>query len=336
MFPTISIVIPTYNRAPVLKETLAALLRQDHAPQFEIIVADDGSTDETRQVVADLAAQASQTLNRIYQENRGAAAARNLGLQRARGQILLFMDDDTIALPTLVAEHFRSHSRYTDNAVAVLGQEVLAPAVRATPVNRSHVIPRWHALEDGQEVDWTHFLTGNISLKRSFLTDHELYFDESLSRFQDTEMGYRCWKNGLRIIYNAKAAAYHLHDLNFAAWIRMNYDYGNALAVLHHEYPELKTQLGEYMVFSWRNSPGRVVYDLLRPVFLNRFTAGVLIRLGQRLEASRRNIPAFVSDRAGNYYERSAYQKRMRAESRTPLVVEDPAAVRGEALGKQP
>lgn len=90
--PTFSVVIPTYNRAHLLPRCLESVLRQSFQ-DFEVIVADDGSTDDSPQVVEQFAG-ASVRLQYLSQENLGAGDARNLGASVAHGNFLTFLDSD--------------------------------------------------------------------------------------------------------------------------------------------------------------------------------------------------------------------------------------------------
>ena len=90
--PFFSIIIPTYNRAGLIGATLRSVLAQDYA-EFEILVVDDGSTDNTAEVVA---AFADPRLRYLAKENAERGAARNYGLDRARGEYALFLDSDDL------------------------------------------------------------------------------------------------------------------------------------------------------------------------------------------------------------------------------------------------
>ncbi len=94
MMPFFSVIIPTYNRAKLLREALDSVLAQTCA-DFEIIVVDDGSTDETAERVAVLA----EKVRYYRQENQGPGAARNLGLKNARGRYVAFLDSDDLWFP---------------------------------------------------------------------------------------------------------------------------------------------------------------------------------------------------------------------------------------------
>jgi len=92
--PAVSVVIPTYNRRVYIGEALDSVLNQTLSG-FEVIVVDDGSTDGTDEVIRSYGGR----IHYIRQENRGAAAARNLGVRNARGSYVSFMDSDDLSLP---------------------------------------------------------------------------------------------------------------------------------------------------------------------------------------------------------------------------------------------
>jgi glycosyltransferase involved in cell wall biosynthesis len=91
----ISAVVPTYNRAQLIRRAIDSALSQIHVPT-EIIVVDDGSTDNTRAVVESY----GQTVRYVYQANSGASAARNLGVREAKCEWIAFLDSDDYWLPT--------------------------------------------------------------------------------------------------------------------------------------------------------------------------------------------------------------------------------------------
>lgn len=102
----ISVVCSTYNRPDALGLTLSSLRRQNDR-HFEVLVADDGSTDETRRVVRDFTIKAPFTVRHVWHEDRGfrLAAIRNLALSQARGEYVLFLDGDCIASPHWIGNH---------------------------------------------------------------------------------------------------------------------------------------------------------------------------------------------------------------------------------------
>ena len=93
----VSVIIPCYNHARFLGEAIVSVIRQSY-PHIEIIVVDDGSTDDTEQVITSY-----PNIQHIRQENLGVSRARNMGLSMSRGAYVLFLDADDRLLPDAVA-----------------------------------------------------------------------------------------------------------------------------------------------------------------------------------------------------------------------------------------
>lgn len=111
--PLVSIILPTYNRASFLSEAFEAIKKQSFE-DWELIVVDDGSTDNTEEVVKNFALCVSQEIHYIYQDNQGPAAARNKGLNYAQGIYIAFYDSDDIWLPDYLDACVRVLEDYED------------------------------------------------------------------------------------------------------------------------------------------------------------------------------------------------------------------------------
>src|SRR6202022_1101099 len=108
-----SVVIPTYNRRRILLQSLKTLENQSLPPdRFEVIVGVDGSADGTVQALEQL--KPPYGLGWVIQSNRGPAAASNAAARRASGDVLVFLDDDQLASPDLIAAHLDAHERFGD------------------------------------------------------------------------------------------------------------------------------------------------------------------------------------------------------------------------------
>lgn len=307
MSKLLSVIIPTYNRCSILQKSLAALFQQTLEPTlFEVIVIDDGSTDGTPQLVRSLIDSAPVSLTYKRQENCGPGAARNRGIELAQGEHVLFIDDDIIADHLLLQEHLRYHHLHPGPNEAVLGLVALAPWIPDT--YRTHYwVSRWGQLADRDVVDWPYFATGNISLKRRFLLDEDVFFDEQMGRYSDPELGYRVAQRGLRIFYNKQAIGYHDANPELEQIITKAYTGGRSLAMLHRKHPELKAHLGNSLVFSWRNSPGRIAKDLVKPLVRNRFTMPLFRFLTRESQGCNQRLAQFCSRQISAYYERVGY-----------------------------
>jgi len=101
MHPLVSVIIPTYNRADLLPRAIDSVLAQDYA-HWELIVVDDGSTDSTKEVVAEIGSRCSRPILYLGADHRGPSAARNLGIERSRGDFVCFLDSDDAFAPSKI------------------------------------------------------------------------------------------------------------------------------------------------------------------------------------------------------------------------------------------
>jgi glycosyltransferase involved in cell wall biosynthesis len=192
-----SVIIPTYNRACVLSRTLAQLALDESEQLLEVIVCDDGSADGTRDVAERFASRLP--LAYLRQEDLGfrAAAARNMGIRRARGDVLIFLDDDCVPLPGFVSAHCAMH-REPQARVGLGLRRRLTPREGAGPGDHAagtEPDDRMRFLTSGSVTHpfpWKLLYSCNMSLRR----DHdEAYFDERFQGWgmEDTELGFRLW-----------------------------------------------------------------------------------------------------------------------------------------------
>jgi glycosyltransferase involved in cell wall biosynthesis len=121
-YPLISIVVCTYNRAEMLKQTMETIFAQKYRP-VEIVVVDDGSTDSTKELIASY----GDRVRYYRQENKGIAAARNIGCKLARGEYIAFQDDDDLMPPNRIVCLLKALRQYP-NAVIALGDWVFIDA----------------------------------------------------------------------------------------------------------------------------------------------------------------------------------------------------------------
>ncbi|MCG2725690.1 MAG: glycosyltransferase family 2 protein [bacterium] len=213
----LTVIIPTYNRAETMKKCLKAIEAQTYtASRFEVIIVDDGSTDKTEELAADFVRQGTVDARYYRQKNRGPAAARNLGIKNADGEILLFIGDDIIAAPDLLKRHVAWHLENISDNAALLGYVTWDRSLKITPF--MHWLENggpqfsFNELENGAEADPCRFYTCNISLKRRFLTKNGLFDEEfPYAAFEDVELGYRLKAAGLKLFFNRKAVAWHHH-----------------------------------------------------------------------------------------------------------------------------
>ncbi len=159
--PSVSVVVPAYNRSPVLARTLAGIVGLAFPPdRLEVIVADDGSDEDLTSVIE--ASESPFPIRLVRQERAGfgAGRARNLGAAHARGDVLVFLDSDCIPDPDLTDQHLRWHSRASNVVVVGARHDVDAGEIPATEIGAA--IPQLRAaLSDGGDEapsDWRRVL----------------------------------------------------------------------------------------------------------------------------------------------------------------------------------
>jgi glycosyltransferase involved in cell wall biosynthesis len=201
--PLLSIVIPTYNRQPILEKCLVALEQQTTIAPYEIVVVDDGSTDGT---VAWLQQQAFPHVRLLQQDHQGAAAARNLGVQSAAGNIIIFIDSDLV-----VTEIFlQSHLDALQQAEQATGSDRLF--TYGSVINTCNFVDPTSEPFKITDYSRAYFATGNVAIERKWLEQAGL-FDTSFQLYgwEDLELGVRLKKLGLKLVKCPEAVGYHWH-----------------------------------------------------------------------------------------------------------------------------
>jgi glycosyltransferase involved in cell wall biosynthesis len=231
----VSVVVPTYNRWASLRRLLEGLAKQTFPhDQFEVVVVDDGSADATLERLRDV--RVPYVLRGVYQPNQGPGAARNLGVAQARSDLIIFLDDDVLPDPDLIAQHVRLHRAEPD--CVVIGPMV-APGSWARPPwirwEEEILDVQYRAMLNGEyECTPRQFYTGNASLARArFLAAGG--FDSRFKRAEDVELAYRMRDQGARFVFRAEPLVYHYAERSFDAWCRTPYQYGRYDVLMDRE-----------------------------------------------------------------------------------------------------
>ena len=193
----------TYNRARLLERVLQACFEQN-VPwgAYEIVLVNDGSTDDTAQVIAAAQAHARVPFVVITQANAGLARGRNAGIAASQGERIIFIDDDVLPMPNFVEEHLRA-ARNRD--LVVRGAVIEVESFERLPA------PFWSVRN--YSANW--FWTSNVSVSRTRLDRVRLregeWFDETFSEYgwEDIELGLRLREIGTRAVFNKRAVAFH-------------------------------------------------------------------------------------------------------------------------------
>ncbi len=210
----ISIVIPTFNRKDVLARTLPTLLAQDFpAEQYEVVVVVDGSRDGTSEWLGQIRPRCA--LRVLEREHSGPAAARNVGVRAARGELVLFLDDDFAARADLLRQHSAAHPNLQPRVVH--GPVYVAPdSARSIirHVTESFYESYYRRLDGSVHLQHPQAIGDSIamlsSLANSSVSRKLLLeaggFDENIRAAEDLELGLRLWKMKARFEHCPAAA----------------------------------------------------------------------------------------------------------------------------------
>lgn len=252
--PQLSIIIPTYNRVETLCACLEALCRQTQsAEDFEVIVVVDGSTDGTCEMLTNLTTP--YELRVYWQSRSGCGAARNRGVEVAAGRYCLFLDDDIIADPLLVAEHLKAQS--AQEGIVGLGQLTLKLPDRADGF-ACYIAEWWkdHYTRLNGAMRLPSFLdcySGNVSVPRAALLEAG-GFAVDLPRSEDVELGYRLKLRGLSFVYIPEAIGHQDYRKGSREIVFDSEKSGLASVELYRRHPSMlpSLRLGRFSMASLR------------------------------------------------------------------------------------
>ena len=215
--PAVSIVIPAYNAGRTLGITLASLATQPDAADREVIVVDDGSTDDTATLAASF-----DGVRVIRQPNAGPAVARNVGAQAARGRILVFIDADCEAAPGWLAHML---ARFADpEVVAVKGayrshqRDLIARFVQIEYEDK------YDRLARSRDIDFID--TYSAAFRRGVFLGHGGFSAEfPTACAEDVDLSFRMSRAGGRMVFEPEALVYHIHPDRLSAYAKKKYKF---------------------------------------------------------------------------------------------------------------
>lgn len=222
-----SIVIPAYNAENTISNLIEVCLNQ--SVKSEIIIVDDGSTDDTAKVIK------KYPVKYIYQENTGPAAARNAGSKAASGEIVCFTDSDCIPENNWVEKIV---NKYTSDQIGGVGgsydiankDALLAKCIHEEIVQRH--------MRTSSETDYLGSF--NLSYRKKVLEETG-GFDESFRHAsgEDNELSYRVKKAGYKLIFDKDIEVSHYHQTNLLKYLKEQYRHGYWRMKLYRLHPDM-------------------------------------------------------------------------------------------------
>ncbi len=223
-----SIVVPTYNRLSQLELALRSILNQNF-DDYEVIVVNDGSTDDTEQYLKSLA---TPKLKFISQNNKGPAAARNAGIRLAQGKYIVFTDDDC-TVPQNWLSNFKKV--FESNEVDIIGGAVRNSNKKNIYSDVSQHITNFFVEYLNREGGSSPFLTSNNIAYRVDVLKKVGGFDERFKKAGGEERGLN-WKilsTGSKSAYVSEIIVEHNHEMNLSGFVRQQLNYGRGSFVLY-------------------------------------------------------------------------------------------------------
>ena len=239
----VSVVIPTYNRLPILKKCLNALENQfliDEIHDYEIVIVDDGSTDGTKDWIRSNSLDLPH-LKLFEQSHGGAARGRNLGVKKSIGDLIIFIDSDLVVDKYFLASHVKSLVR----AWEAMGNRKCF--TYGSVINTSNFTEPNSEPFKFQDLSWAYFATGNVAIDKKVLEKSGL-FDASFSLYgwEDLELGERLRNMGVKLVKCPKAIGYHWHPAlsldQIPDLIRIEKERAKMGLVFYRKHPTLRVK----------------------------------------------------------------------------------------------
>lgn len=267
---------------------------------------DDGSTDETGDLVKRLRQDYPVPLHYLQQANRKQGSARNLGSRKACGDFLVFLGDDTVPAPNFLAEHAKARTKPRidpgPSRLVVIGYTPWPKEYRQTRFMRYIAEEGWQfgfsLIQDPEKIPFNFFYTSNLSIDRSFFWEAG-GFDEGFQEYgwEDIELGHRLQQLGMHLVFQREAIAYHHHPTSLGSFVQRQRKVGSSAWRFYQMHPELDSLLN--------------VQSVPRYSGLTRLKMGTLSWLCRLTEA--RNWPdlsRYYPDLMSYHYNRGILQAR--------------------------
>ena len=243
----LSVVVPTFGSYDELGRVLDGYGGQDVEPEeFEVLVVVDRADPDADRADAVIGTR-PYSVRRLTGRLPGASANRNAGWQAARGDLVLFSDNDTIPVPRLVSEHIRWHRANPDLRVGILGRVRWAPELRVSPFMRwveRGIQFDYHRIR-GSDAGPGRFYSANVSLKRSLLERVGGFEEKRLPYgFEDIEWAYRASRDqAFKLLYARDAVVDHLRPMTLEFWKKRARRLGASERRLVEMHPELEPRM---------------------------------------------------------------------------------------------
>lgn len=248
----VSVVVPAYNAGRTIAACLKGLLTQSVAPEgYEVTVVDDGSSDETREIVG------KYGVRLIEQPRKGPAAARNRGVMEAKGEIVLFTDADCVPAENWIAEMVRPFD--DPEVVGVKGVYLTQQSGIVPRFVQCEYEERYDRMARRRRIDFVDTYAAGYR-REVFLQERGFDVRYPNASVEDQEFSFRLAERGYKMVFNPRAVVYHRHPQTLAVYFKRKFN------------------IGYWKVMVLQRHPGKAVSDSHTPQSL-KIQMGVVLLL---------------------------------------------------------
>ena len=258
--PKVSVVIPAYNAEETIKQCIESVLKQTYK-NIEIIVSDDGSSDNTARIAEEIGSKIVKSKN-----NLGAGNARNLGLKIASGEYIYFIDSDCVAEESCIENLLKGFE--TSESIGLVGGVCLKPPSTGNIINLAYdVAQRFKDIEKNKKI-YLPYLPGSNFLIKKKVIEKVGYFNVKFLRHQDFEYTTRARKFGFKILFQPVAITHHhSQKKTLKSYLKQNYAagiYGTIFRLKYKNFVPYSNFYPNKASISFILLPSFIVFSFLR------------------------------------------------------------------------
>jgi cellulose synthase/poly-beta-1,6-N-acetylglucosamine synthase-like glycosyltransferase len=231
----ISAIVPVFNAEKTINSCLTSLLNQDFNGKYEIILVDDGSADNTLQIIKGFLKKYKKKIRLMRQAHKGPATARNLGIKYARGDIILFTDSDCIV-----------EKNWITQMIAPLKKEEISGVQGAYKTKQKEIIAKFCQLEIEERYEkmkksqYIDFIGTYSAAYRKKIFQKIGGFNEEykIASGEDMDFSFKAAKAGYKLVFNPDAVVYHHHPSNLPWYMKQKFGRAYWRIFLYKKYPK--------------------------------------------------------------------------------------------------
>ncbi len=204
----VSVIIPVYNNEDIVAISLLSLLKQDFREKYEIIVVDDGSTDNSLNIAKSILKDGNTPYKIIHQKHAGVSIARNNGINASRGDYLLFVDSDDYVLSNHLSELYNGRTDFTLTKMAVEGSKI------DTSLYPEKAVPAYDVIKMELKMKFPKFSFCQLIYRADIIKNNDIFFDSKTVYGEDTEFALKALSYGDSVAFSNEITYFYIQHEN--------------------------------------------------------------------------------------------------------------------------